>query len=138
MQWPSILETGGECRALFSPKDRHNFLLLTSLLLLPISKTQEDHASGISQSYSRTTISPESDREESFIALVREFLKENKNCLEDVVHNHVKFQAGIDVNLTWRRRMTELLWDLQPAVDHPMKTVFHLHINFTIRCFQSC
>lgn len=73
-------------------------------MLLPISKTQEDHGSGISQSYSQTTISPESDRKESFIALVRRFLKEKKNCLEDVVHNHVKFQAGIDINLTWRKK----------------------------------
>lgn len=78
------------------------FSLMDNFIVLPISKTQEDHGSGISQSYSQTTISPESDREESFIALVRRFLKEN--CLEDVVHNHVKFQAGVDINLTWRKK----------------------------------
>lgn len=65
-----------------SPKDRHNVFLLRILLSFPISETQEDHGSGISQSYSQKTISPESDQGERFEALVREFLKEQKPALK--------------------------------------------------------
>lgn len=112
-----------------SPKDRHNFLLIRILLSLPISETQEDHGSGISQSYSQKTISPESDAGERFEALVREFLKKKRtkiNCFEDVVHNHVKFEAGTDVNLTRSKKNDRTAVGLAASSGPPHEDCFSL------------
>jgi len=56
-----------------------------------MSVTREDHGSGISQrqSYSQTTIAPESDRGESFVVLVTGFpwrmqRRKDKNALKVV------------------------------------------------------